>query len=511
MVELADALDSKSSDGDIVRVRFPPSAPNARFGKEKEDSILLFSLFTDLLKDETMTATNDANKFLGTEKINKLMLRYSFPCIMSMLIAALYNMVDQIFIGQGIGMLGNGATSVVYPITVIALAITLLIGNGNATFFSISQGKKEFEASRKSVGNAIVLILVASVSLTLLFIIFKEQILSLFGATQDNYSYASEYFDFIIIGIPFFMIDNMLNSTIRADGSPKFAMFATLTGCIINIILDPIAIFVLGLGMKGAAIATVIGQFVSAILAFTYLFRTKSFKLDKKSFRVEGRIVKKILSLGLSSLFTQLSVVFLMAVMNNALRTYGAQSVYGSDIPIAVIGIIMKVFMLVTSMAVGFSVGLQPIVGYNRGAGNKERVKEIFRKMLFVEACIGLVALFVFEVFPVQIVSIFGSGDLLYNEFASLAMRIHLGGVTLFCLQRGCAIFMQSLGKPMLSAFTTFLRELMLNIPLIIILAGIFGVTGVLFAAPIADVIAFSVTFIIAIKVVKSFMKNAKE
>jgi Na+-driven multidrug efflux pump len=304
------------------------------------------------------------------------------------------------------------------------------------------------------------------------------------------------------------MIDNMLNSIIRADGSPKFAMFATLTGCMLNIILDPIAIFALGWGMAGAALATIIGQIIAAVLAFTYLFRTKSFKLDKKSFKPDFNIIKNVLSMGLSSLFTQLSVVFLMAVMNNTLRTYGANSVYGADIPIAVIGIIMKVFMLVTSMAVGFSVGLQPIVGYNKGAGNKERVKEIFRKMLTVEFSIGIVALALFQIFPTHIVGLFGSGDALYNEFATLAMRIHLGGVTLFCMQRGCAIFMQSLGKPMLSAFTTFLRELLLNIPMIVIFASLFGVTGTLFASPVADIISFTVTLIITLKVVGKFVKG---
>ncbi len=458
-----------------------------------------------------MTTVNDANKFLGEEKISKLMLKYSVPCIMSMLISALYNMVDQIFIGQGIGMLGNGATSVVYPITVIALAITLLIGNGNATFFSISQGKKDFDSAKRSVGNALVLIFGAGIILCALFIIFKDSILWTFGATEQNLSYASEYYDFILIGIPFFMIDNMLNSIIRADGSPRYAMFATLTGCILNIILDPIAIFVLGWGMKGAAIATVIGQFVAAVIAFCYLFRTKSFKLSKKCFKLNKRIVTNVLSMGLSSLFTQLSVVLLMAVMNNTLRAYGIKSEYGADIPIAVIGVVMKIFMLVTSMAVGFAVGLQPIVGYNKGAGNKERVKEVFKKMLLVEGCIGLVALFVFQVFPVQIVSLFGNGNDLYNHFATLAMRIHLGGVTLFCLQRGCAIFMQSLGKPMLSAFTTFLRELLLNIPLITIFASVFGVKGVLFASPTADVVAFTITILITLKVVKNFIGKSSD
>lgn len=456
-----------------------------------------------------MTNINEANKFLGEEKINKLILRYSIPCIASMLISALYNMVDQIFIGWGVGMLGNGATSVVYPITVVALALTLLIGNGNAAYFSISQGKKEFENAKKSVGNALLLIFAVSILLVFVFFIFREQILNLFGATEDNISYARDYYDIIVIGIPFFMIDNMLNSIIRADGSPKYAMVATLSGCILNIILDPVAIFVLGWGMKGAALATIIGQFVAACIAFCYLFKTKSFKLDKKSFKPELKTIKNVLTMGLSSLFTQLSVVLLMAVMNNTLRAYGLQTKYGADIPIAVIGVVMKVFMIITSIAVGFSVGLQPIVGYNKGAGKNDRVKEIFRKMLFIETVVGLVALFVFEVFPLPIIGIFGSGDALYNEFAELTMRIHLSGVTLFCVQRGCAIFMQSLGKPILSAFTTFLRELMLNIPLITILAAIFGLKGVLFAAPIADIVSFTVTIIITLNVVKKFTRNS--
>lgn len=451
----------------------------------------------------------NTNQYLGKEPIGKLMLKFSIPCIMSLLVSALYNIVDQIFIGRGIGYLGNGATNVVFPITVIALAIALLIGDGCAATLSICQGRKDVESSHKSVGNAVVLSVLCGVILALLFSFFKEQILWGFGATENNISYAEEYFKWIVIGIPFFVFANTLNSVIRADGSPQFAMISTLLGCIINVIFDPIAIFVLGWGMKGAAIATITGQIVSALLAVYYLFHTKSFKLKKSSFRLKGSLIGKILPLGISSFLTQVSIVIITAVMNNTLVIYGARSKYGEDIPLTVVGIVMKVFQIVISIVVGIAAGSQPIVGYNYGAKLYERVREIFKRMMLAQIGVGLIATICFEVCPLQIIGIFGSEEGLYNEFAVMAFRVYLSTILLCCLQKAMSIFLQSLGKPAMSMGLSLLRDFVLSVPLVICLPMALGVTGALYSAPIADVISFIVVAVFAVYIIK--MLSGKE
>ncbi len=450
-----------------------------------------------------MNEYKDANRFLAEQPVLKLMLKYATPAVISMLISALYNMVDQIYIGRGIGTIANGATNVVYPITVIALAFALLIGNGCAAYFSISQGKKEYDAAKKSVGCAVVLVIFVSIFIAVMYAIFREPILASFGATKNNIGYAREYYKYIIIGIPFFMIDSTLNSIIRADGSPKYAMTATCVGCVINIILDPIAIFVLDWGMMGAALATVTGQIVSGSMALIYLTRTKSFKLDRNSFIPDRKILGRMLPLGMSSFITQSSIVLVMATVNNTLVKYGALSHYGEDIPLTVLGVVMKVNSIVIAFSVGIGVGLQPIIGYNYGAGKTSRIKEIFKKMLTVEAIIGAVALTAFQVFPLQIISIFGSGDVLYNEFAVMTMRIYLCGTVLFCMQRGCSLFLQAMGKPIMSASMTMLRELALHIPLTLILPLAMGLDGLLWASPISDVVSFTAAVICALSVVR--------
>ena len=287
------------------------------------------------------------------------------------------------------------------------------------------------------------------------------------------------------------MFANAMNSVIRADGSPQFAMCSTLIGCVINVILDPVAIFVLGWGMRGAALATITGQIVSALLAAYYLFKPKSFRLERSCFKPDGEILKHILPLGISSFLTQISIVVIMAVMNNVLVIYGAQSKYGSDIPLTVVGIVMKVFQIVISVVVGIAAGAQPIVGYNYGAGLWRRVKLIFRTMMMAQLCVGLVSMVCFELFPVQIISVFGSEDGLYNEFAVLAFRIFLGGIVLCCIQKSCSIFLQSIGRPALSMLLSLLRDFVLSVPLALVLPAFFGVTGTLYSGPAADVVSF--------------------
>lgn len=437
--------------------------------------------------------------YLAEESVGKLMMKFSVPCIMSLLVSALYNIVDQIFIGRGVGYLGNGATNVVFPITIISLAAALLIGDGCAAYLSLCHGKKDVEGAHKSAGNAITIIVACALLMTLLFALLKEQILWGFGATENNIGYAEEYFQYILIGLPFFMFGNALNSLIRADGSPQFAMLSTLVGCVINIMLDPIAIFVLHWGMRGAALATVAGQMVTAALGFYYLYHTKTFCLRRESFRLSGRILKAVLPLGISSFLTQISIVVIMGVMNNTLVHYGALSKYGADIPLTVVGIVMKVFQIVISIVVGIAAGCQPIVGYNYGAGNYDRVRKIFGTMLAAEFIVGAVAMLLFECFPLQIISIFGSEEGLYNEFAVLSFRIYLSTIVFCCLQKATSIFLQSLGKSLLSTGLSLLRDFVLSVPLVLLLPLKFGIYGPLYSAPVADIMSFIVVIAISI------------
>lgn len=447
----------------------------------------------------------NANRYLAQAPIGSLMLKFSIPCILSLLVSALYNIVDQIFIGWGVGYLGNGATNVVFPITIIALAVALMIGDGCAAFLSICQGQNDAESAHESVGNAVVLLVGCSLVLLAVFVLFRDAILAAFGATENNLPYAVAYFNVITIGIPFFVFTNGINSVIRADGSPKFAMVSTLVGCVMNVILDPIAIFVLHWGVTGAALATIAGQIVSALLGVYYLFHTKSFRLSRASFSLRGRLLRRLLPLGVSSLLTQLSIVVIMGVMNTTLVTYGALSVYGADIPMTVVGIVMKVFQIVISLVVGIAAGCQPIVGYNYGAGNADRVKQIYKTMVIAEVIIGILSTLAFMLFPVQIIRLFGSESDLYNQFAALSFRIYLSTILLCCLQKASSIFLQSLGKPILSMTVSLLRDFILIVPLVLVLPHVFdlGVIGPLYSAPIADCIAFIVTAVMMYGVMK--------
>jgi len=442
------------------------------------------------------------NHFLGEAPIGRLMLKFSIPCIMSFIINSLYNVADQIFIGHGVGYLGNGATTVVFPITVIALALSLLIGNGCSAHFSICQGRGDHESAQRSVGNAIVIVVAVSIVLTVVYSIFTEPILKAFGATANNISYAREYYKFLIIGIPFNMFTISVTNVIRADGSPRYTMITTIVGCFVNVVLDAIAVLVLDLGMMGAAVATVIGQVITAAMCIRYMFRAKTFKLTKQSFKLSFKLMGRFTSLGASSFFSQISLVFVIISMNNVLVHYGALSRFGEDIPLTVQGIVMKVFTILSGIGLGLAIGAQPIIGYNYGARKFDRVKEVYRKVILFEFLIGLVATLIFECFPLKVISIFGGGSELYYEFAVMSMRIYLSSTILFCITKGCSIFMQAIGKPTMSMLLTLLREIVLHIPFIFIMPIFFGVEGVLLTMPICDVGAFIVSVIISKKVI---------
>ena len=340
----------------------------------------------------------ESNKFLGTEKISKLLLKFAIPCILSLLISSLYNIVDQIFIGNSeLGYLGNAATTIVYPVTIIAVAFAWCFGDGAAAFLSLCQGRKDTKDVHKTIGNGIIITFIISIIFLILGFTFMDNILYAFGASEVSISLARDYFIIILSAIPVYMIANMLNAVIRADGSPAFSMASTLSGAILNIILDPIFIFVFKLGIKGAAWATIIGQIVSFIVSIAYLFRTKTFKLKLESFKINIKLFSNVIKLGVSTFITQMSIVVISLVCNIMLAKYGAISKYGADIPIAVIGIAMKVFTIVINIVVGIILGAQPILGFNYGAKKFDRVRETFKIVLTSTIIIGLIATLIFE------------------------------------------------------------------------------------------------------------------
>ena len=389
------------------------------------------------------------NQFLGTERIGKLMRQYAIPCIISLLVGALYNIVDQIFIANAsyLGSYGNAANTVVFPLTVVALAIAVMVGDGCCAFVSMALGRKELDKAKRSVGNAVVLTVAGSVILTALYLIFANQIIAMFGGTvnEETFRQSQEYFFYITLGIPFYMFGQAMNPVIRADGNPKFAMASTLAGAVINIILDPIFIFCFKWGMMGAAVATVIGQVATAALAVWYLLHMKIIKPSRKDFALQRNICGRMLLLGITSFLSQISLVAAMAAINNMLRKYGAQDpVFKqkqyAQIPMAVVGIVMKFFQIVISIVVGMAAGCIPIIGYNMGAEKKLRVKELFTKLLVAEALVGAVALVLAEGFPHQLIAIFGAKNesVYYTEFAIKLASSSCRQSARHCLQLCC-------------------------------------------------------------------------
>lgn len=449
-----------------------------------------------------------SNQFLGTEHIGMLMRKYAIPCIISLLVGALYNIVDQIFIANAtyLGSYGNAANTVVFPLTVVALAIAVMIGDGCCAFVSICLGKSEMLPAKKSVGNAILMIIASSLLLTIVYLIFQTPIIAMFGGTvnEETFFYSKEYFFYISLGIPFYMFGQSMNPIIRADGNPKFAMASTLIGAVANIILDPIFIFVFKWGMKGAAIATVIGQIITAILAVWYILHMRTIKPVLNDLKIDRQICGKTLLLGITSFLSQISLVAAMAAINNMLRKYGAiDEIFGqpqyAQIPMAVVGIVMKFFQIVISIVVGMAAGCIPIVGYNIGAGNKLRVKELFTKLLIAEALVGAVALVLVEFFPKQLISIFGAANesSYYTAFAIKAFRIYLCMIVMACINKACFIFLQAMGKAAASTALSMLREVVFGVGFAVLLPLFWGLDGVLFSMPVSDILTFIVAAIL--------------
>ena len=456
------------------------------------------------------------NQFLATEHIGKLMRQYAIPCIISLLVGALYNIVDQIFIANAsyLGSYGNAANTVVFPLTVVALAIAVMIGDGCCAFVSMALGRNEVDKAKRSVGNAVVLSIAGSLVLTAIYLVFADGIIAMFGGTvnEETFRHAQEYFFYITLGIPFYMFGQAMNPIIRADGSPRFAMVSTLAGAVINIILDPIFIFVFKWGMMGAAVATVIGQVATALLAVWYLLHMKIIRPAKTDFALSGSVCGRMLTLGITSFLSQISLVAAMAAINNMLRKYGAlDAVFGqaqyAQIPMAVVGIVMKFFQIVISIVVGMAAGCIPIVGYNMGAGKTLRVRDLFTRLLVAEALVGAVALVLAEGFPRQLIAIFGAANEsgYYTAFAVKAFRTYLCMMILACVNKACFIFLQAVGKALASTLLSMLREVVFGVGFALLLPVFFGLDGVLYSMPVSDILTFVISAIIIMKTYREF------
>lgn len=453
---------------------------------------------------------NQEQNILGYEKIGKLIKKFSIPCIISMLVNSLYNIVDQIFIGQTVGYLGNGATSIVFPLVMFCLAFSLMFGDGTSAFLSIKLGQKKNDEAKRGVANGIILSLIGAILFFVVCTLFLDKIVYLFGCTSELEPYVFDYGYWIVAGLPFMMIGTTLNSIIRADGNPKFSMISMITGAICNIILDAIFLFGFGMGVKGAAIATFISQVLTAVINSIYIKTFKSIKLDKQSFKIDFKYCKNVIMLGISSFITQLSIVIVIAAENNLLGLYGAQSEFGAEIPITALGIVMKISQILNSIIIGIAVGAQPIIGYNYGAKNYDRVKKAFKIVISISLIISTIAFVLFQLIPDKLIAIFGSGNDLYIKFACLSFRIYL----LLCIANGIqipsGIFFQAIGKSTKSAILSISRQIALLIPSMIILGKIFGLMGILYAGPVADGIAFILSGVLLIFELKS-MGRVKE
>ena len=444
---------------------------------------------------------------LGTEKIGKLIRKFSIPCIISMLVNSLYNIIDQIFIGWGVGYLGNGATNIVFPIIMICLAFSLMIGDGTSAFLSLKLGEKKEKEAAKGVANGILIGVISSIILCAISLIFLPHILNLFGCTDALRPYALNYGGIIAIGIPFTMIGTSLNSIIRADGSPKYSMTTMVVGAVLNTILDPILIFVFKWGVEGAAIATIFSQFITFLLNIIYVKKFKSIKVTKDLFKPQFDIIRKLVMLGISSFITQMSIVLVLAAENNLLVKYGANSKFGSDIPITVLGIVMKISQILNSIIIGIAVGAQPIFGYNYGAKNFKRVKKALITVLGTSVIISTIAFILFQTIPDKLIAIFGSGDDLYIEFACITFRVYL----MLCICNGIqipsGIFFQAIGKARKSAVLSISRQVAFLIPAMICFGAIWGLEGVLYAGPFADALAFVLAISLLIFEIKNLNK----
>jgi len=454
----------------------------------------------------TTNAAQQVNP-LGQAPLKRLMLKFSIPSVITLIVMYLYNIVDQIFIGHGIGYLGNAATNVIFPITVFAMAISMLFADGGAAFMNLNLGKGKKREASATIGNVVISSLVSSLVLTVLCLIFLEPLCKMLGATEASLQHSLDYGHIVILAFPFINFAGSVCALIRADGNPRYSMIVMLSGAIINTVLDPIFIFGFEWGMKGAGLATVISQFVSAALCVHYIVKSRFKHVDCSvaNFRINAKVLSRICVLGISSFVAQLMLVLVIAATNNALTFYGARSVYGAEIPLAALGITMKVNQIIMGICIGIAAGCAPIISFNYGAAQIKRVKKTILYALSVTGCVTLAATFCFHFFPQYIIRIFGLESEIYEQFAIKTFRIFLLLMTFNGFQICASIFFQALGKPLESLLIQVSRQVIFFIPAMLLLCSVMGVEGVLWAGPVGDFLTFCLAFPLVLRLFREF------
>lgn len=445
---------------------------------------------------------------LATENISKLLLKFSVPTMFTLMVSYLYNIVDQIFVGKGVGIIGIAATNISFPFTIVCNSFALLIGDGCAANISLCLGRKEQKQANAYFGNAFSILILFGILIVILSYIFLEKLLLICGATQSILPFAKDYTTIILLGLPFMMFNVSFTAIIRCDGNPKYSMKAMLIGAVINIILDPIFIFILDMGVKGAAIATILGQFVSGMICICYIFKFQNITFEKQNMILKPSTSISIFLLGIPSFMTQIATACVQIVMNNMMRYYGAMTVYGSDIALSCYGTMMKVYQIAHAMFVGVSSGTQPINGFNYGAKQYHRVKKTYFTAVTAAFIISIFWWLIYQIFPAQIAGIFvDSYEKNYIAFATICYRFYMLAFFVYGIPVVTASFFQAIGKPMKSLIISLSRQIIFLIPLCILLSNKYGLKGALFSAPIAD----AMTFLLAVILIALQLKNWKK
>ena len=453
-------------------------------------------------------AGQEANP-LGAAPVGALLRKFAIPSIVAMLVGALYNIVDQIFIGHSIGELGNAATNVAFPLTTVCTALMLLFGVGAASAFNLTMGRGDRKKALYYIGNAAVLLFGCGLLLCLVTQMFLEPMLRFFGSPDDVLGYAKEYVRVTSLGFPFLILTGGGVHLIRADGSPRYSMLCNLAGALLNTVLDPILIFVFDMGMTGAALATVLGQIVSCVMVVCYLRRYRAGKLTREHLRPRAQYSGYLMKLGLAQCLNQIAMMAVQIIMNNSLRYYGSQSVYGESIPLACAGIIGKVGFIFFAVCIGVAQGMQPIASFNYGAGRYDRVRKVIRISITAGLIICAVAFAMFQIFPRQIISLFGSGSELYFSFAERYFRIYLFFTFLNNIQPMSSTFFSAIGKPGKGAFLALTRQIIFLLPLLVALPMLLGIDGIMYAGPIADFLAAAISAVFLFRELKKMKPEA--
>lgn len=447
----------------------------------------------------------ETNNPLGVQPVNRLLSQFAIPSIISMLVGSLYNIVDQFFIGQRVGELGNAATNIAFPLSTSCLALALLIGIGGSSAFNLAMGSGHEKRAVNIMGNAVVLLAGSGLVLSIITLLFLKPFLLFFGSPKAVLPYAMEYTKITAFGFPFLLLSTGGGHLIRADGRPRITMLCNLVGAVLNTILDALFVFGLNLGMSGAALATIIGQIVSGALAIWYLMHGKTVTIRRENLRVKWENVTRIASLGMAPCSNQVAMMVVQIIMNQSLKHYGSHSIYGENIPIACAGIITKVNMIFMSFVIGLSQGLQPIASFNYGAGKKGRVKEAYIKAISIGAVLAVIAFFMFQFFPRQIISIFGDGSQLYYQFAIRYFHVFLFFTFVNFMQPITSNFFTAIGKPKVGSFLALTRQILFLLPLILLFPLFLGIDGIMYAGPVADCLAAVVCFIMVYRELRNF------